>query len=228
MTRAIAPPIDRIELTPGSAICIGGINWDEYIALLQQLGDDRVTRIAYTQETLELRMPSQLHESINRLLAAIIMTLAEEYGYEFNGLGSMTINRPDLEKAIEPDSCFYIQNARDGQGIDTSISSSDIPPDLAVEVDIANRSDRKFDIYRSIGIPEIWVYQREGKNLASGGVVKFKQLDNGFYLDVVHSRAFPALTTEQLARWIELRRTGTDLTVIRAVRAFCRYQSQLT
>ena len=137
MTRAIAPPIDRIELTPGSAIQINGIDWDGYISLLQQLGDDRATRIAYTQETLEIRMPGQLHETINRLLAAIIMTLAEEYGYEFNGLGSMTIDRPDLGKAIEPDSCFYIQNAQSGQGIENSISSSDTPPDLAVEVDIA-------------------------------------------------------------------------------------------
>ena len=222
MTRAIAPPIDRIELTPGSAIQINGIDWDGYISLLQQLGDDRATRIAYTQETLEIRMPGQLHETINRLLAAIIMTLAEEYGYEFNGLGSMTIDRPDLGKAIEPDSCFYIQNAQSGQGIENSISSSDIPPDLAVEVDIANRSDHKFDIYRSIGIPELWVYQREGKNLAAGGVIKFKQLDNGVYIDVVNSRAFPALTTAQLAQWIEMRRTGTDLTVIRAVRVFCR------
>ena len=222
MTRAIAPPIDRIELTPGSAIQINGIDWDGYISLLQQLGDNRATRIAYTQETLEIRMPGQLHETINRLLAAIIMTLAEEYGYEFNGLGSMTIDRPDLGKAIEPDSCFYIQNAQSGQGIENSISSSDTPPDLAVEVDIANRSDHKFDIYRSIGIPELWVYQREGKNLAAGGVIKFKQLDNGVYIDVVNSRAFPALTTAQLAQWIEMRRTGTDLTVIRAVRVFCR------
>lgn len=222
MTRAIAPPIDRIELTPGSAIQINGIDWDGYISLLQQLGDDRATRIAYTQETLEIRMPGQLHETINRLLAAIIMTLAEEYGYEFNGLGSMTIDRPDLGKAIEPDSCFYIQNAQSGQGIENSISSSDTPPDLAVEVDIANRSDHKFDIYRSIGIPELWVYQREGKNLAAGGVIKFKQLDNGVYIDVANSRAFPALTTAQLAQWIEMRRTGTDLTVIRAVRVFCR------
>ncbi|WP_373546023.1 Uma2 family endonuclease [Chamaesiphon sp.] len=222
MTRAIAPPIDRIELTPGSAIQINGIDWDGYISLLQQLGDNRATRIAYTQETLEIRMPGQLHETINRLLATIIMTLAEEYGYEFNGLGSMTIDRPDLGKAIEPDSCFYIQNAQSGQGIENSISSSDIPPDLAIEVDIANRSNHKFDIYRSIAIPELWVYQREGKNLAAGGVIKFKQLDNGVYIDVVNSRAFPALTTAQLAQWIEMRRTGTDLTVIRAVRVFCR------
>jgi Uma2 family endonuclease len=222
MTIAIAHPLDRIELTPGSAICIDGIDWDEYISLLQQLGDDRVTRIAYTQATLEIRMPGQLHESINRLLAAIIMTLAEEYGYEFNGLGSMTIDRPNLNKAIEPDSCFYIQNAHNGQGMETTTSSNDLPPDLAVEVDIANRADRKLEIYQSIGVPEIWIYQRQRINTSVAGAVKIKQLENGCYIDVAQSRAFPAVSIEQLAQWLELRRTGTDLTVIRAVRAFCR------
>jgi Uma2 family endonuclease len=213
MTSAILAPIHQIELTPGSAICISGINWDEYLALVEQLGEDRSTRIAYSNSILEIRMPGQLHESINRLLAAIVMTLAEELGYEFNGLGSTTLNRPLLGKAIEPDSYFYIQNAQAGQGLTVSISES-IPPDLAIEVDIASRSDGKFIIYQEIGIPEVWMYQ-------SGGTFMIKQLEHDEYVDVHQSLAFPAVTTAQLMRWIELRRTGTDLTVIRAVRTFC-------
>jgi Uma2 family endonuclease len=214
MTSAILAPIHQIEITPGSAICIGGLDWDEYLTFLQQLGEARSTRIAYNDSILEIRMPGQLHESINRVLAAIVMTLAEEFGYEFNGLGSTTLNRPLLGKAIEPDSCFYIQNAQIGQGLTGSISDS-IPPDLAIEVDIASRSDGKFRIYQEIGVPEIWVYQ-------SGGAIVMKQLADGEYLDVRRSLAFPAVTTAQLIQWIEIRRTGTDLTVIRAVRTFCR------
>jgi Uma2 family endonuclease len=213
MTSAILAPVHQIEITPGSAICIGAIDWAEYLTLIQQLGEDRSTRIAYNDSILEIRMPGQLHESINRVLAAIVMTLAEEFGYEFNGLGSTTLNRPLLGKAIEPDSCFYIQNAQVGQGLATSISSN-IPPDLAIEVDIASRSDGKFRIYQEIGVPEVWVYQ-------SGGAIVIKQLADGEYLDVARSRAFPAVTTAQLIQWIEVRRTGTDLTVIRAVRTFC-------
>jgi Uma2 family endonuclease len=213
MTSAILAPVHQIEITPGSAICIGGIDWAEYLTLIQQLGEDRSTRIAYNHNILEIRMPGQLHESINRVLAAIVMTLAEEFGYEFNGLGSTTLNRPLLGKAIEPDSCFYIQNAQGGQGL-TGNMDNNIPPDLAIEVDIASRSDGKFTIYREIGVPEIWVYQ-------SGGAIVIKQLADGEYLDVDRSRVFPAVTTARLMQWIEVRRTGTDLTVIRAVRTFC-------
>lgn len=213
MTAAIATPITQIEILPGSAIRISGIAWDSYLSLLQELGDDRSTRIAYDNGTLEIRMPGQPHEAANRVLAAIALTLAEEFGFEFNDLGSMTMNRPQLSKGIEPDSCFYIQNAQPGQGLSETIAN-DLPPDLALEVDIANRSDSKLSIYLAMRVPEIWLYQQ--------GLVKIKHLENEQYIDALTSRAFPSVTAEQLNQWLEVRRTGTDLTVVRTVRQFCR------
>jgi Uma2 family endonuclease len=213
MTVAIATPLSQIELTPGSAMQISGINWEHYIALIQELGDTRPTRIAYANGVLEIRMPGQQHESINRVLAAIALTLAEELGFEFNDLGSMTINRPTLSKGLEPDSCFYIQNAQAGQGLDTTLSN-DLPPDLALEIDIAHRSDTKLSIYQTLGVPEVWLYQRDQ--------LKIKHLKQGQYVDALTSRAFPSISASQLNQWLELRRTGTDLTVVRAVRQFCR------
>lgn len=215
MTAAIAIPISQIELIPGSAIRIGGLTWEGYVALLKELGDDRSTRVAYENGVLEIRMPGQPHESANRVLATIALTLAEEFGFEFNDLGSITMNRPDLNKGVEPDSCFYIQNAQAGQGLGEAISS-DLPPDLALEVDIANRSDSKLSIYQAMGVPEVWLYQRDR--------VKLKHLENRVYVDASTSRAFPAVSAEQLNRWLDVRRTGTDLTVVRAVRKFCREQ----
>jgi Uma2 family endonuclease len=213
MTAAIATAITQIEVLPGSAIQISGIAWDSYLSLLQELGDNRSTRITYDNGTLEIRMPGQPHEAANRVLATITLTLAEEFGFEFNDLGSMTLNRPQLNKGIEPDSCFYIQNAQPGQGLGETISNN-LPPDLALEVDIANRSDSKLNIYQAMQVPEIWLYQR--------GVVKIRHLENEQYRDAIASRAFPSVTAEQLNQWLELRRTGTDLTVVRAVRQFCR------
>ncbi len=108
-----------------------------------------------------------------------------------------------------------IQNAQTGQGLGETISS-DLPPDLALEVDIANRSDSKLSIYQALGVPEVWLYQRDRE--------KIKYLENGVYRDALTSRAFPAVSAEQLNQWLELRRTGTDLTVVRAVRQFCQSQ----
>ncbi len=97
MTVAIATPLSKIELTPGSAMQISGVNWERHIALMQELGNTRSTR-AYANGVLEIRMPGQQHEVLNYALAGIVLTLAEELGYDFNDLGSMTINRPELSK----------------------------------------------------------------------------------------------------------------------------------
>jgi Uma2 family endonuclease len=191
---------------------ITGVTWESYIALLQELGDTRSTRVAFANGVLEIRMPGQQHEAINRVLAAIALTLAEELGYEFNDLGSMTINRPQLDRGLEPDSCFYIQNARAGQGLSASIA--DLPPDLALEVDIANRSDNKLSIYQAIAVPEVWLYR--------GDRLQIQLLEHEVYINSSISRTFPTVSVEQLNQWLGLRRTGTDLTVVRAVRQFCR------
>lgn len=216
MTVAIATHISQIELTPGSAIRISGVTWEGYSALLKELGDDRSTRLAYENGVLEIRMPGQLHEAANRVLATIALTLAEEYGFEFNDLGSMTMNRPDLSQGVEPDSCFYVQNAQAGQGLGEAISS-DLPPDLALEVDIANKSDSKLSIYEAMGVPEVWLYQRD--------IVKIKLLEGEEYINSLTSRAFPTISAEQLNQWLQVRRSGTDLTVVRAVRKFCQEQA---
>ncbi|WP_179228468.1 hypothetical protein [Leptolyngbya ohadii] len=84
-----ATPLSQIELTSGSAIRIAGVTWETYVALLHELGGDRPTRVAYENGVLEIRMPGQPHESANRVLATIALTLADEFGFEFNDLGSL-------------------------------------------------------------------------------------------------------------------------------------------
>ena len=213
MTTVIATPLSQIKLAPSSAISISGLSWKAYEVLLQELGEDRPTRITYDQGVLEIRMPGEFHEVINRLLAKIITLLAIELGIEANDFGSVTLNRPDLNRGIEPDSCFYIQKAERGQGIDTNIAAS-LSPDLAVEVDIAHSSVGKMEIYRAIQVPEVWLYQR--------GTFKIQVLQGEQYVDVTYSHAFPMVSAQQLGQWIEMRKSETDLIVFRDVQRFCR------
>jgi Uma2 family endonuclease len=217
MTAAIATPINQIKLTPGSALILSGLSWKTYEALLQDLGDNRSTRIAYDQGVLEIRMPGEPHEIVNRLLAKIITMLAMELGMEANDFGSTTLNRETIDRGIEPDTCFYIQNAARGQGMETR-ASENLPPDLVLEVDIASSSASKMSIYRAMEAPEIWLYRRQ--------VLSIQCLLNGQYEDVLHSHTFPMVSVEQLNQWIELRKTETDLTVLREVQRFCRDYTQ--
>jgi Uma2 family endonuclease len=208
MVLTLATPISEIELVPGSAIRLNAVTWQGYLELLQELGENRATRLTYSDGVVEIRMPGQLHEAINRVLAAIILTLAEVLDLAFNNLGSTTLNRPDLAKGIEPDSCFFIQNAQAGQGMATP---TDLPPDLAIEVDIASSSESKLPIYAAMGVPEVWLYQQEQLKILA------LQVDDT-YVAVEQSVAFPQVSDAQLNEWLVLRKTGTDLTVVKAVR----------
>jgi Uma2 family endonuclease len=216
MTPAIATPISQIKLAPGSAMAIAGLSWKTYETVLQELGSDRSTRIAYDRGVLEIRMPGEPHEVINRLLAKIITLLAVELGMEANDFGSVTLNRQELDRGIEPDTCFYIQNAAKGQGLAGNISA-DLPPDLALEVDIASSSASKIVIYQAMGVSEIWLYKRN--------TIEIQVLQEGQYRDAINSRALPMVSAEQLNQWIELRKTETDSTVLQSVQQFCRNHS---
>jgi Uma2 family endonuclease len=217
MPVALATPLSQIVLSPGSAMTVTGLTWPQYQLLLTELGEDRATRLAYHDGGLEVRMPGKLHEIVNRLLSKIVFALAEELGLEMVDLGSMTWNREDLDKGIEPDSCFYLQNAAQVQGLNPDIPSN-LPPDLAIEVDIASGSVNKLPIYQALGVPELWVY-REGK-------VQILDLRGPQVQSVENSLAFVAVSCEQIQAWVTLRETETDLTVVKAVRQFCRSQIQ--
>jgi Uma2 family endonuclease len=213
MTTVIATPISQIKLAPGSAMTISGLTWKTYEALLQELGEDRPTRIAYGWGVLEIRMPGEPHEVVNRLLAKIITMLAMELGMEANDFGSVTLNREKLDRSIEPDTCFYIQNASKGQGMEGNASEI-LPPDLVLEVDIASSSASKMSIYKAIGVPEVWLYRRN--------TLTIQLLQEGQPRTVAHSRAFPMVSVEQLNQWIKMRNIETDLSVLRDVQRFCR------
>ncbi|HSF76477.1 MAG TPA: hypothetical protein VLA84_21960 [Microcoleus sp.] len=64
--------------------------------MLQDLRDNRPTRIAYGQGVLEIGMPGEPHEIVNRLLAKIITMLAMELEMEANDFGSTTLNRESI------------------------------------------------------------------------------------------------------------------------------------
>jgi Uma2 family endonuclease len=169
------------------------ITWPTYQALLADLGEHRAARLAYNRGTLEIKMPSKLHEMINRLLERIITALTEELGLSVLSLGSTTFDSEANQQGIEPDSCFYIQNADQVNPEDDGPPA--IPPDLVVEVDITRSSQSRLVIYQTMGVPEIWRYDRSGLTLL--------QLRDSAYVVSDRSLAFPMLSVEQLNNWIE-------------------------
>jgi Uma2 family endonuclease len=80
---------------------------------------------------------------------------------EIASLGSTTLSREDLQKGIEPDQCFYIQNESLVRGKTSFDFRSDPVPDLAIEVDITSSSLNRLEIYQALGVKEVWRYNGE-------------------------------------------------------------------
>jgi Uma2 family endonuclease len=211
---AIAVPIslDQIKLLPGSSMRVEGLTWPQYRQLLIELGDRRPIRLTYHQGTLEIRMPSKHHELVNRFLERMITTLTEELGLEVIALGSTTLERESLAQGVEPDSCFYIQNAsRVTVGIDAP--SMEVPPDLVVEVDISSSSKARLKIYAAMGVPEIWLYRPQNFVIL--------QLQASEYVSSEYSLAFPQVSNSFLGSLIERGVQSPDQNaIIRELRQF--------
>lgn len=171
-----------------------GLTWQQYKGWLVELGDQRTLRVTYDQGIFEVRMPSKHHELVNRLLERIITTLTEELEMSVIALGSVTLEQESVGQGVEPDSCFYIQNAsRIAVGVDEP--PSDVPPDLVVEVDISSSSKSRLKIYAAMGVPEIWRYCRQDFAIF--------QLQVDEYVRCDYSLAFPKVSVSFLQLLID-------------------------
>ncbi|MBC7881548.1 MAG: Uma2 family endonuclease, partial [Anaerolineae bacterium] len=146
------------------------------------------------QGTLELMSPSYNHERWKRCFYIIFLVLGEELDIPFFSGGSTTFRREDLEKGLEPDECYYIQNAGAVAGKKSINLQNDPPPDLAVEIDITSTSLKRLAIYAALGVPEIWRF--DGSNLV------FLKLADGDYQEIIFSQAIPLLRVLDLQTFL--------------------------
>lgn len=173
--------VSRIIVPPGQTVILENISWSEFEAILEDLGESRGSRIAYNQGKLEIMTPLPEHEVNKVYISNFVEILLEELDIEFCPLGSTTFKNQAMFKGIEPDSCFYIQHEAAVRGKNRLDLTVDPPPDLALEIDITNRSHP--EIYESLGVPELWQY--------SQGELKFLLLFKGKYIESQTSTNFP-------------------------------------
>jgi Uma2 family endonuclease len=186
-----------------------GVSWSTYKALVADVGDSRAWRIAYAQGVLEIEMPLEEHEEPKRLLEDFVTSMVDELGIELRSLGSLTLEREELSRAIEPDSCFYIQNERQVRGRKIRLPE-DPPPDLVIESDYRHSSLNKDDIYAALGVPELWRYSK--KNL------QVYHLINGKYQLRDFSLAFPCFPVAEVSDFIERSKEIGQRTTVRLFR----------
>lgn len=197
-----------------SVIVMCGISWPTYKAIMAEVDDNRIWRIAYDQNILELRMPSLKHEGPKGLLESFVEAAADELEIELLKAGALRLEREDLTRAIEPDSCFYIQHEADFRSRDTITLPQDPPPDLAIESDYTSSSINKLDLYAAMGVPELWRFSK--------GILEIYHLQAGHYQMADTSLAFPDLPVASIPNLIEASKTQGQRTIVRQFRQLFR------
>lgn len=190
------------------------ISWETFETLLKETGEHRGSRFAYDCGTLEIMTPLFEHESYKCNFGNFIVALAEELNIEIKSAGSTTLKRRIVKRGIEPDNCYYIQNELALRGKQELDLETDLPPDLAIEIDISSSSVNKFGIYSALGVSELWRY--------NGRDLKFYQLVEGQYVERDSSLAFPIVSPPDINRFIEQSKTLGEIALLKSFRAWLR------
>src|SRR5271165_6906207 len=133
-----------------------GVSWSRYVAL-RELLDGPGLRMAYCRGTLELMSPSSAHENVKTLIARLVEIYAMERDVPLHGGGSTTFRREASERGLEPDECYFLLPRRGEY------------PDIAIEVVIQGGGIDKLDIYRGLGVREVWFWENDAFHLHALG-----------------------------------------------------------
>ncbi|MEG4507091.1 Uma2 family endonuclease [Microcoleus sp. F6_B4] len=182
----VLKPVSQITLSPGSVVTIPNISWLEFESILQELGEKRRTRIAYSNSTLEIMLPLLDREIPKDLISDIVKILLKSAGRRYEPFGSTTFKREGAA-GVEPDACFYILNYQRMIGR-RRLQPDAPPPDLAIETDVTSKTT--IDAYKIIGVPEVWVYD--------SGRLRIYLLQDGEYVESDVSPNFPEIAIAQL------------------------------
>ena len=127
---------------------VTGINWLKYEDFLAELGDSSGYRITYLDGVLEIVSPSRRHESGKTRIGDLLLIYFIETDTEYFPTGSTTFRKEARQAGGEPDESYCIGTEKDF-------------PDLAIEVVITSGGINRLDLYRRLGVREVWFWQND-------------------------------------------------------------------
>lgn len=206
----------QIEVPVGKHILLRNVSWEEFEAILEELGDRRSPRLAYLDGMLEIMAPLLEHQYFKQAISIAIEDMAETLELDYESYGSTTWRQRAKQAGLEADNCFYFQNEAIVRGrLDINLAIDPLP-DLALEIDVTSKSLERFPIYARLGIPELWCYD--------AGTLTIYRLQKGQYVEAEQSAIFPQLDIRSLPQLIEVNRSAGRLALRRSVRTWVREQ----
>ncbi len=165
-------------------VVLRNASWSDYQRILELRGERSVPRLAYLKGDLQLMTPSRQHESLKSLIGPLVEVWCLERGVEFSAFGSWTLESKEVDRGVEPDECYVFGEVPDPQR-----------PDLAIEVIWTSGGLDKKEIYRELGVRELWFWRK--------GKLTVHVLRGSGYEDVAGSEVLVGIDLVELASFLD-------------------------
>jgi len=182
-----------------------GATWADYERLQAIRRESAVPRITYLDGLLEIMSPSTDHEVIKSTIGCLVEVWCLEHDLEFTTFGSWTVKNKRRKAGAEADECWVIGPMPRARRLRLK------RPDLAIEVVWTSGGINKLDVWRKLGVPEVWFWRR--------GLIRPYVLRRGRYEAVEQSVVLPRIDLELLTRFLDRPTTSRAIRDYRAALA---------
>ncbi len=163
-----------------SCLTLKGVSWSQFESLEAAFESVGGIKFAYLDGILEIMTVSPEHEETKGTIRALLEAYLREKGIRFYIKGGPTLGSKELGARKEPDESYNLQTKK-------------AMPDLAIEVTFTSGGIDKLQLYKRLGIPEVWFWE--------DGVLSIYYLREE-YEKVDRSELLPELDIALLVRYI--------------------------
>ena len=156
------------------------ISWAQMEAIEKSFTNIGGVRFLYLDGILEIMTVSPEHEETKKTIALLLETYMRQKGIKFYGRGGFTLGSQEQRAKKEPDESYNFQTKK-------------AIPDLVIEVIFTSGGIDILELYKRIGVPEVWLWQ--------DGVLSIYDLKEE-YEKVEKSQFLPELDINLLVRYI--------------------------
>lgn len=137
-----------VAVTEERRILLPDVPWATYVVLRDTV-DSPGIRMTYLEGALEIMSSSRRHEVDKKQIARLLELFCLERDIPLYAYGSMTLRREEKKRGLEADECYCRGDDRD-------------VPEIALEVIVTSPLLDKLEVYRGLGVREVWVYRNDG------------------------------------------------------------------
>ena len=167
--------------TQVNKLVLDNISWEKFEQIETIFQDIEGVRFVYLDGVLEIMILGTEHEYYKRTISLLLDAYLRANNIRFYSGGSATLGSKEITGRKEPDESYNIHSKKD-------------IPDLIIEVIVTSGDINILEIYRRIGIPEVWFYE--------DGLLTVYSLKNNQYIKVNNSELLPELNLETFTKYI--------------------------